>query len=197
MKLRLALCAAIAAAVVLPAGPALAKLAIHVSTTSGRPGEKISVDGSSPVPITLFLMGDEESLGDRGGSSTRLPYLQQLFLARVRSTRAGELRGSFTVPDVPAGTYTVDACSSDGRHDPFCFPIGDEDGFTVTARPARAEPSDSDAGAGIPWPAVAGAAPAVALGAWALRRRRPEVLTAFSRVYGESRSKPADRRGEL
>jgi len=92
---------------------------IDLPQRSGSPGEQVTVTGhfwltccppNTPVEhVRLYMIIDEERF--------------QLF--DVAADNDGNMKASFTVPDIPAGSYELEACGDDPQGDRICLPEGE------------------------------------------------------------------------
>lgn len=113
---------------------------------SASPGDEITVTGhdwltccpqNTPVErVRLYLLGDEP-LADR----SPLDPLDGLILFQTKADATGTIATIFTVPQVPAGVYRLEACGDDPQGNWICLPEGE---FTVVL------PETGSAG----WPVV-------------------------------------------
>jgi hypothetical protein len=172
-------------------GTAGAKIMVELSTSTATPGDEVEVTAAWGGPVgpvrrfRIFLVVPKERLGPGAEIPARFGRASSrhgVLALDAAPERAGRLRATFTVPQVPNGGYGVNVCVSTRE----CFPYGR---FRVTGstvaeyvpetREALGSPSDTGPGrvletrsSSVPALVVAAAALVVALGCAALVRWR-------------------------
>ncbi|MGH2786988.1 MAG: hypothetical protein ACRDJV_03630 [Actinomycetota bacterium] len=172
-------------------GTAGAKIMVELSPSTATPGGEVQVTAAWGDPVgpvrhfRIFLVASKKRLGptaeipERFGRASSRPGVLALDAA---PERAGRLRATFTVPQVPNGGYGVYVCVSKRQ----CFSYGRfrvtgsaVDEYVPETREAVGSPSDTGRGRALedrsssaPARVVAAAALVVALGCAALLRWR-------------------------
>ena len=120
----------------------MASFTVELSESSGRPGDVIEAEGeglltccpqNTPVPDVRLLLVTAPGAPSRPESSVVL-------FEGVAADQQGALQTSFPVPDIPVGTYELQACaagppSMSGPGEEVCMPIAQS--FTVLAASDR------------------------------------------------------------